>query len=656
MKKAWSCLALWVLVLMVACSGVAEPQKVEANICVPYVAGSESEDFIRGVDISSLLSLLDSGVVFHDFDGAPLDGVGFCRLLAGQGVNWVRLRVWNDPYDGEGHGYGGGNNDLNTAVTMGRWATEAGMQVLIDFHYSDFWADPGKQQAPKAWQSLSLEDKEQAIERYTLDSLRTLLESGVHVGMVQVGNETNGRFCGENSWASITRLFSAGSRAVRQAADEAGMPIRVALHFTNPERNNWVSYVADQLNKAQVDYDVFAVSCYPYWHGTPENLTQVLSYPASRYGKQVMVAETSWAYALADADGHENTVRVGNNDTNAQYPFSVQGQAMEIADMMQAVANVGEAGVGVFYWEPAWIPVRPCSPEDKDAQVQIAENRMLWEEFGSGWASSYAGAYDPEDEGRWYGGSAVDNQALFDAQGYPLESLQVFRYVQTGTTGYDVVPVDVERFTQEYGVGDTLVLPETARVSYNDRTQAVLPIVWNQEELSAIDMEKAGEYLLHGTVEGDVEITCAVSVRYTNLLRNPGFEEADMSMYAISQPYASRTTDDPASGAYSLHFWTAGIVDFTAEQTLRLKPGTYEFSLTAQGGDMGDTGESHAYVRIGGEEIIDAFALTGWIQWVHPTIRFTLEEECDVSLGVAVHAGKDGAWGTFDDWNLTNVE
>lgn len=139
------------------------PDPVEAEITVPYVAGSDG-DFIRGVDVSSLLSLLNSGVVFRDADGNPLgdsveaQGRAFMARLADAGVNWVRLRVWNDPFTAEGQGYGGGNNDLKAAEQMGWWATEAGLQVLIDFHYSDFWADPGKQQAPKAWKDLTVDE------------------------------------------------------------------------------------------------------------------------------------------------------------------------------------------------------------------------------------------------------------------------------------------------------------------------------------------------------------------------------------------------------------------------------------------------------------------------------------------------------------------
>ena len=133
------------------------------EIYVQPIEGYNSNS-IRGVDVSSYLSLMDSfeeinktitdtakKVGFRDVKGNYLDKQGFFDLLAESGINYVRLRVWNNPYDSNGNGYGGGNNDLEKAKEMGRYATKAGMKVLIDFHFSDFWADPGKQKAPKEW-------------------------------------------------------------------------------------------------------------------------------------------------------------------------------------------------------------------------------------------------------------------------------------------------------------------------------------------------------------------------------------------------------------------------------------------------------------------------------------------------------------------------
>ncbi len=427
MKKIFSFLLM--AVLLAAClSGCAdEPPLTQPPIVpqidVPQVSGADG-DFIRGVDVSSLLSILNSGGKYYGFDGNELDGQGFFRLLADCGVNWVRLRVWNDPFDANGNGYGGGNCDIQAAVAMGKWATAAGLRVLIDLHYSDFWADPMKQQAPKTWKGLSLTEKAATLERYTYDSLKRLLDAGVDVGMVQIGNETNNGLAGETDHAEMCELFRAGIRGVDRIASEWSHEIQTAIHFTDPQKEGLYSYYAKTLAENGVDYDVFATSYYPYWHGTLENLSAVLKNVADTYGKKVMVAETSWAYTLADGDGHSNTVNAWNNSTGFSTPFSVEGQAQAIAAVMQAVCDAGDAGIGAFYWEPAWIPVEPST----------------WETHGSGWAASFAGEYDPEDAGKWFGGSAVDNQAMFDFDGRPLESLRVFLYIQTGATKGEPLP------------------------------------------------------------------------------------------------------------------------------------------------------------------------------------------------------------------------
>ncbi len=383
------------------------------------------EGFVRGVDVSSYLAERESGARFYDFDGNELDDEGFFSFLSDCGINYVRVRVWNDPFDADGNGYGGGDCDIENAVRIGQLATGAGCRLLVDFHYSDFWADPKKQKPPKAWEGLSLEEKASELERFTKDSLIRLLDAGVDVGMAQVGNETNGSLCGETEWDGVCALLAAGSSGIHAASEERKQEIAVVCHFANPETEGRFAEYAMELSRHGVEYDIFATSYYPYWHGTIENLAEVLREVSEEYGKHVMVAETSWAYTLEDGDGHPNTIAEGA-DADFDYPISPQGQAQEIRAVMGAVAGLGEAGVGVFYWEPAWIPAQPYDPSLEGAAETLEANREIWEEKGSGWASSYAAEYDPDDAGKWHGGSAVDNQALFDFSGHPLESLRVF--------------------------------------------------------------------------------------------------------------------------------------------------------------------------------------------------------------------------------------
>lgn len=421
LKFIWICTLL--LVNLISIHSYASSNSLNTSITVEQVSGI-SEDTIRGVDISSIISLENSGVNFYNFDGQKQD---IFKTLSESGVNYIRVRVWHNPYDENGNGYGGGNNDLAKSIEIGQRATKYGMKLLVDFHYSDFWSDPGKQQAPKAWQDYSVDQKVSAIYNYTKTSLQQLRNAGVDIGMVQIGNETGYSFVGCATWekegytqvdfSDIARLMNAGSQAVR----EIDPNILVAVHMTNPEKGYY--WISKDLHDYGVDYDVFASSYYPAQHGTLTNLTSQLKQVAETYGKKVMVAETSYAYTSEDGDGHPNTLY--NNDLTPNYEISVQGQANHIRDVFQAVSNVGEAGLGVFYWEAAWIPVGPSS--------QYETNKQLWEKYGSGWASSFVNEYDPHDAGIWYGGSAVDNQALFDFNGYPLESLNVFKYILNGT-------------------------------------------------------------------------------------------------------------------------------------------------------------------------------------------------------------------------------
>ena len=373
------------------------------------------EDFIMGMDASSVIAEEDSGVKYYDWDGNEAD---VFRVLAESGINMIRVRVWNDPYDDEGHGFGGGNCDIRKALLIGQRATKYGMKLLVDFHYSDFWADPAKQMVPRAWQGMETEDKAVAAYEFTRDCLQLLKDGGVDVGMVQMGNETNGKLCGEKNWIRIQAIMQAGAKATREVYPDA----LVALHFANPEKADSYATYAKKMDYYKVDYDVFASSYYPYWHGTLDNLAAVLSDVAETYGKKVMVMETSYAYTPDDTDFNGNTISDGT--AVKPYPFTVQGQANCVADIIDTVANKTTNGIGVCYWEGTWISVGGASWE---------ENSALWEQFGSGWASKYAAVYDPDDAGKYWGGCAVDNQALFDATGHPLPSLKVFSLVREGS-------------------------------------------------------------------------------------------------------------------------------------------------------------------------------------------------------------------------------
>ncbi|AXL11009.1 arabinogalactan endo-1,4-beta-galactosidase [Microbacterium foliorum] len=619
-----------------AATAVSVAAPVEAAITVPRVENLP-DDFIGGVDVSSVLSLEASGVVFRDAEGTPGD---LFEILVEAGVTDVRVRVWNDPFDANGNGYGGGDVDVDRAIEIARRATDAGLGVLVDFHYSDFWADPAKQQAPKAWQGMTADQVAAEVGVFTRDAARRLVAAGVDLRMVQVGNETNGGVAGVRGWDDMAKVFSAGSAAVRAEAPDT----LVALHFTNPERAGFYADVAAQLDRRDVDYDVFASSYYPFWHGTPENLTAVLSHVADTYGKKVMVAETSWAFTLDDGDGHGNVIDLPAEAT--QYPVSVQGQADAVRAVVQAVADVGEAGIGVYYWEPAWLPV--------GAPAQIEQNRMLWERDGSGWASSFAGEYEPEDAGHWYGGSAWDNQALFGFDGTASDALNIFSYVRTGAQAPRAVE-SVQPVGLQVTEGDAVELPAEVTVLYNDGSSEQQAVTWSS---AAEFIEGVGEYAIAGVTDAGLVASATVTVSARNFLHNPGFEDVDTGMWSVAgSGLTLRAWDDPRNGTHSAHFYAASAYSFELSQTVTgLPAGSYVARASLQGDGEGADGRASLSLSSPSTAgAAAAFGFDGWRVWSTPTTD-ALQIGADGTAVVRIAATLPaGAWGTLDDLELVRA-
>ncbi len=643
----------------------------EAQEASVYVEPIEnlSEDFIKGVDISSILTQEASGVVYYNEDGEEQD---IFQTLAQNGVNYIRVRVWNDPYDAEGNGYGGGNNDAAAAAEIGVRAAKYGMKLCVDFHYSDFWADPAKQQCPKAWEGMTIEEKSEALYQYTKESLTQIIEAGAQVGMVQIGNEINNGMSGETDWTKKRQLLQAGSKAVREVAQQTGQDVQIAIHFTEVDDTNGTYNNAQKLKDKEIDYDIFAISYYPFWHGTMENMTEVLKTIADNYGKKVMVVENSYPYILEDGDGSGNSV--GEADIVPEYAVSVQGQTDEIRDVCAAVAEVGEAGLGYFYWEPAWIPVHVYDAEAEDAKQVLQQNKEAWETKGAGWASSYAGSYDAKDAGLYYGGSSWDNQALFDFTGHPLESLKVFKYLHCGT----IVEQTVEKIPSiemQISLDAEIVMPETVDVVLNDRSIITVPVAWENEALEAIDTSVAGIYEVKGTFSFATidtllskeivetleasEVIATIEVCRKNLLTNSSFEEADTSMWVIDgngTDFQNKAAD-AYSGDISLHFWSRDDISFNVSQTLTgLEEGNYEFGLYLQGGDVGEDAEMYIYADNGKQMLAENTTVDGWTNWQNPVLtEIVVGKDGTLKVGASISCKANG-WGTLDDFYLYKVK
>ncbi len=636
---------------MAACGGEEAPKKEPAKSYFPtekleggdlFVKKVEnlSEDFIFGMDASCVPALEASGVKYYNYNNVEQD---VYQTLAESGINYIRVRIWNDPFDADGNGYGGGNCDIANAIAIGKRATGYGLKLLLDFHYSDFWADPGKQMVPKAWAGMDIETKAQALYDYTVDCMKQMKDAGVDVGMVQIGNETNGSMCGEKNWQKIAQLMNAGSRAVREITPDA----KVVIHFANPEKAGSYANYAKQLDYYKVDYDVFASSYYPFWHGTLENLSQVLTQVHETYGKQVMVAETSYAYTPEDSDFNSNTIGDGSAVTK-NYPYTVQGQATCVRDVIQAAANTPGC-IGVFYWEGTWITVGQNSWE---------ENHVKWESLGSGWASSFASGYDPDDAGKYYGGCAVENQAMFDPNGKPLESLKIFNLVRYGNDAEPVVD-GVSDTHLSFDVGTPVVLPETVDAIMTDGSAQPVPVTWDVTQ-ETLDGMTGGKYQVTGTAQG-MKTTAYITVSEINYLQNYSFEDGELGPWVVTdlgkadELHIEDKVTDSLTGNFHMHFWSAAqnSVEFTLEQQAAdLKAGTYKFNISIMGGDAGEM-EVYAYVKLNGQTVQTApMTITSYGSWDTGLIRGIEYAEGDtltVGIYVKCQGSGNGAWGKIDD-------
>lgn len=337
---------------------------------------------LRGVDVSSLARGEEHGLVLRDRTGMPSDPL---TLLRDHGVNTVRLRAWVEPP--------GGWCGLGQVAKTARRAEALGLAVLLDLHFSDGWADPGRQEKPAAWRGLAFPDLEAAVAGHARAACESLLAAGVTPRLVQLGNEVDDGLLWPDGRASIdpdrtARLLAAAAEGVRAASPTS----QVMLHVTGRDTTA-IRWLLDALGSRGVTWDMTGISYYPRFHGDLDHLAAVLAFVARRYERPVVVVETAYPFTLAGADAEENVV----HDVDGLVPgipATPAGQAAYLARLAAVLRHVpGNRARGFVWWEGTWL----ATP-------------------GNGW--------DPRDPAS---GDPWENQALFDFTGRPLPALEEFR-------------------------------------------------------------------------------------------------------------------------------------------------------------------------------------------------------------------------------------
>lgn len=324
--------------------------------------------FFKGVDISSLPEHLDGGEKFYAADGRCVDAF---ELLAENNINSVRLRIWNDPGQyPESKGY----CDLAHTVEMAKKVKEKGMHFMLDFHYSDFWADPGQQRKPHAWEKLSYGELKDAVYRYTKEVLKELGRQDCLPDMVQVGNEIrSGMLFPDGAipeYEKLAGLVNAGIRAVREVSPD----IEVLIHLDQGGRFFCLKEWFDAVFAAGMEpIDAIGISFYSFWHGTFMDLKRSMEQLIERYGLPVYVVETAhpWRHCEKENVSREMMKMAG-------LPAGEEEQKKSLELIMQIAASVsGELPTGVYYWEPLCIPGRTYGTWDENMGMLDVNGKAL---------------------------------------------------------------------------------------------------------------------------------------------------------------------------------------------------------------------------------------------------------------------------------------
>lgn len=315
------------------------------------------QEFIKGFDVSMLQQIEDNGGLYFE-NGVQKDAL---QILKDHGANYIRLRLWHTPAENY--------NNLSKTLLMSKRIKNNGFRFLLDFHYSDSWAEPGKQTKPAAWNSLSFSELKDSIYSYTFNVISAFKSQNALPDIVQIGNEitcgilwNDGRVCDDfdtpQQWQQLAELLNKAIAGVNDNL-EAGDSVKIMIHIDRGGDNNGARWFFDNLFSQNVKFDMIGLSFYPWWHGTLGDQQFNLDDLALRYNKDIVVVETAYPWTLDWFDNVNNIVGDSTQLLNG-YPASVDGQKNFLTDEISIIKNTNSnRGKGIFYWAPEWISVQP---------------------------------------------------------------------------------------------------------------------------------------------------------------------------------------------------------------------------------------------------------------------------------------------------------
>lgn len=531
-------------------------------------------NFYKGVDISSLLELEDKGVKFYAENGEECEALELCKR---NGVNSIRLRIWNEPQCvPEAAGY----CDLEHTMQFAKRIKEKGMHFMLDFHYSDWWADPGKQTKPYAWKNLTGHALEQAVYEYTKQVLESLRAQNTMPDMVQIGNEIRSGMLfpdGEvPNFTQLANLVNAGIRATREVSTD----IQVMIHLDQGGKYYYLKEWFDAMFEAGMnDIDVIGISFYPFWHGTFTDLKHSMEGLIERYKLPVIVVETAHPWRRSE-DGFVTE----DQEKIAGFPAGIEEQRHVMQLLMNIVASVENGmGQGVYYWEPLSVPL--------------------------------------DGQGSW-----ANNMGVLDEKGKVLPGLAEFRFTREQLCKekiakiYHVEPILIEQ-------GKELVLPEQIEVLRYDGERYSYPVEWEQHSIAS-----CGEYVLQGNmtqINEKTQIQIVVVDKLPereNLVKNADFK-AGQANWMLVDKLKNVTVEINQEEAY-LQVNSNQNFEFAIMQDVRIaQAGKYQLSVSYRG-----TNTTDVKVRLYGEQV-SGEKLVKVEKVIYPTDEQWMDYDiCDIEL------------------------